>query len=143
VIEDEHVPLLSTNELLYCARTNARKYPLATSCLDISSSPFASYLLLISGRHKSCSPGFDWVSVRYAMVLGTCLAAVLQASLVSLFVAVLLSFAEILLRGLWRVWMHGGEERGSGAGSVFAVVGGMCLEVKGSAVSIGEIGRTP
>jgi hypothetical protein len=81
--------------------------------------------------------------VRYGTVLYICRAAVLRASLVSLFVAVLLFVAGILLRDLWRAWMHGGEGRGSGAGGVFVVVGGKRLGAKGSAVSLAEIGRMP
>lgn len=74
------------------------------------------------------------------MVGGIYLAAVLRARL-SAVAAVLLCGARILLKGLWRVWMHGGGRRGFvGAEAVF--VGGGELDSGGgeSAVSIGGIG---
>jgi hypothetical protein len=78
------------------------------------------------------------------MAVGICQAAVLRASiLISVSAPALLSVAEILQRGLWREWMHGGGWRGSAAGDVFADGEGADLAAVESVVSIEETGQTP
>jgi hypothetical protein len=76
-----------------------------SSYSDTFSLPFASCPLLIWGVHRLDSQCSDWAFVRYGMAVEICLVVVSQ---VLLFVAALLSAAEILQRDLWRELMHGG-----------------------------------